>query len=387
MTKVSLFDPFDPEMLENPYPRYSALQKEHPIFWHEGIQSWVVTRYRDCQEVLRNHEVFAINWSRLGEEVPTARQHLQSLDPPRQAPLRSLIMNSLHAQDLDGIARRAREHIRRLFSALSLRPSFDWMTEVASPVALSITADLLGVEAPDHDSYMELSESIALRMDATLRPQNAARGDEARLRVNALADEWFVAEATSGLLKDVKANATRAQVPEHYVHNSVALMFNSSYGTIFATAGNAVLTLLKHPRALEQLRDERLLTTGVNELVRFEGPVQGTSRVVVRTTEIRGTTIEPGQIVMTALAAANRDPAEFPNPDDLVMDRNPNRHLGFGWGTHACVGSLVGQIAIQALIVCLLEKPVPLRLAGKPVRRQTATVRCMSALPVAFGAG
>ncbi|MGQ4601141.1 cytochrome P450 [Nocardia sp. R6R-6] len=385
MTQISLFDPLDPEMLENPYPRYMLLQKEHPIFWHEGIRSWVVTRYRDCREILLDHTTFAINWTPTGEEIPKSRQHLQSLDPPRQAPLRSLIMNSLHAQDLDGIAQRAREHIRRRFSDLSRRPSFNWMTEVASPVALSITADLLGVEAPDHDSYLEISESIALRMDASLRPENAERGDQARLRVNALADEWFAAEASAGLLKDVKANAARAQVPEHYIHNSVALMFNSSYGTIFATAGNAVLTLLEHPQALERLRDERLLSTGVHELVRFDGPVQGTSRVAVRATEIRGVTIEPGQLVMTALAAANRDPEQFPNPDELVLDRHPNRHLGFGWGTHACVGALVGQIAIRALIVCLLENPVPLRLAGKPVRRPTATVRCMSVLPVAFG--
>ncbi|WKX68676.1 cytochrome P450 [Streptomyces sp. XD-27] len=131
--------------------------------------------------------------------------------------------------------------------------------------------------------------------------------------------------------------------------------------------------------------DERLLTTGVDEIIRFDGPAQGTSRVAVRTTTIQGVTIEPGQVVMTALAAANRDPEEFPRPHELVLDRNPNRHLAFGWGAHACVGAVFGRLAIRELVRCLLRAPRPLRPAGTPVRRRTATVRSMELLPVAFG--
>ncbi|WP_329561375.1 cytochrome P450 [Kitasatospora sp. NBC_01266] len=384
MTVAPHYDPLDPAMLEDPYQHYADLRENHPIFWHEGMKSWVVTRYQDCRDVLRNNELFARDRRRVGEEIPEFRQSLQTLDPPSQAPLRSLIMNAFRAQDLDAVGRRARGRIQQLFKDLAERDSFDWMSEVAAPVALSITADLLGVPEPDPGYYAEISEGIAQRMDAGLKPANIEQGDRARNQLNALAEEWFAGEDRPGVLKDIKDRAAEARMPMHYISNSTGMMFNASYGTVFATAGNAVLTLLQHPWALERLRDERLLGTGVDELVRYDGPAQGTSRVATRTTEIQGTTIEPGQIVLTLLAAANRDPREFPRPDELVLDRTPNRHLGFGWGTHACVGAMFGRVAVRELIVCLLAAPQRLRLAGEPTRRPTATVRSPGLFPVTF---
>jgi cytochrome P450 len=294
-----------------------------------------------------------------------------------------LIMRAMHAQDMPAIRRRARAHVDRLFAGLSERTSFDWMREVAAPVALSVTADLIGVAEPDLDEYVDNSEGLALRMDAGLRPENAVPGDVARRRLNDLADQWYAAPEPGGFLRKVKDGADRVHVPEHYIRNSVGLMFNASFGTVFAAAGNVLDTLLRRPEALAALRDERLLATGVNELVRFDGPAQGTSRVAVRPTEIHGMAIEPGEVVMTALAAANRDPEQFHDPDELVLDRTPNRHLGFGWGVHACVGSTFGQLALQELITGLLDAP-PLRRTGRPVRRSTATVRCIAEMPVSF---
>lgn len=384
MTQASLYNPLSIEMLEDPYPHYAWLQRHHPIFWHEVMECWVVTRYRDCREVLRDHKRFATDWTHTGEVVPPARQNLQSLDPPAQAPLRSLIMNAMHAQDMAAIRRRARENVDRLLDGLRARPLFEWMGEVAAPVALSITADLLGVDEPELADYADISEGLALRMDAGLRPENAVFGDEARARLNALADRWFAEPAPDGFLRAVKDGASRVEVPLHFVHNSVGMMFNASFGTVYATAGNVLLTLLRHPEAITALADERLLVSGVDELIRFDGPAQGTSRVAIQPTELHGVTVEPGQVVMTALAAANRDPDEFPEPDQLLLDRNPNRHLGFGWGVHACVGSAFGQLAIQEVVAALVAAP-PLRLVGEPLRRHTATVRSIAELPVSFG--
>jgi cytochrome P450 len=162
------------------------------------------------------------------------------------------------------------------------------------------------------------------------------------------------------------------------------VMFNASYGTVFATAGNVALTLLEHPEAMEALQDPQLLTTGVDELIRFDGPAQGTSRVATRRTTISGTTIEPGPIVLTLMAAANRDPEEFPRPEELLLNRTPNRHLSFGWGPHSCLGAVFGRLAVRELVRGLLAAPQRLRLAGVPTRRRTATVRSLDALPVTF---
>jgi cytochrome P450 len=392
LATAPLYDPFDPVMLNDPYPYYARLRENHPVFWHEGMKSWILTRYRDCREVLRDYELFAIARRRAGEEIPEPRKSLQSIDPPDQGPLRSLIMSAFRSQDIDGIGLRTRAFITRLFQELANRESFDWMRDVASPVALYITTDLMGVPMPDLESAAAISDGIARGMDADFRPENMRPGDQARNRLNALNEEWhtslalewFNPDSKPGVLRDVKQKAAGAQVPEHYIRNTLNMMFNASYGTTSATAGNVALTLLNHPDALEKLRDGSLLDSGVNELIRFDGPAQGTSRMATRATRIGDTVIEPGQVVTAMMAAANRDPEEFERPDELVLDRTPNRHLGFGWGIHSCVGPIFGQVAIRELIICVLAAPRPLRLAGPPVRRATAGVRSLEALPVTF---
>ena len=380
-----MYDPLDYQTLVDPYPVYAALRERSPIFWHETMNSWVLTRYRDCRDVLRNHEEYARDRRRVGEDVPEFRQSLQTLDPPVQGPLRSLLTNSFRNQNPLEVARLAGEQIQYLFKELTARDQFDLMREVAAPVALNITAALLGVEQPDVEEYAEISEGIARRMDAGLLPGNAAIGDDARLRLNGLVENWLGAPDRPGVLSEVRRDAEKAMVPEYYVHNTTGMMFNASYGTIYATAGNVVLALLRNPELLEAIRrDESLLPSAVDELIRYDGPAQGTSRVAIKRMVIDGTVIEPGQIVLTLLAAANRDPEQFPDPERIVLDRTPNQHLSFGRGPHACLGALFGRAAIGEFVLGLLNAPQPLRLAGTPTRRPTATVRTIGEFPVTF---
>ncbi|MEW1750682.1 cytochrome P450 [Streptomyces angustmyceticus] len=383
-TRTVRYDPLDPDTLTSPYALYAHLRETTPVFWHEQMESWVLTRYRDCREVLRDYRLFARDRRRVGEDVPEFRQSIQSLDPPAQTSLRGLFINSLRAQDFDAIGRRSQHQIADIFHRLSGRAEFNWMTEVAAPVSLTITAELLGVDEPELGPYVQISDALARRMDSGLLPSTVEVGDQARKDFNALVDSWFETNDRPGTLHDVRENAAKAKVPEHYIRNTTSVTFNASFGTVYATAGNVALTLLQHPEALEQLRDESLLDTGVDELIRFDGPAQGTSRVATRRTTFGDTVIEPGQTVLTLMAAANRDPEQFPRPDELVLDRSPNQHLGFGWGPHACLGTMFGQLAVKQLVIGLLNVPAPLKLAGTPVRRRTATVRSLDVLPVTF---
>lgn len=385
MDLTHLYDPLDFQTLVDPYPVYVELRERSPIFWHDTMRSWVLTRYRDCRDVLKNHKDFARDRRRIGENVPEFRQSLQSLDPPEQGPLRSLLMNSFRSQNPVEITLRARSKIRSMLDQLARQEKFDWMRDMAAPVALSITAELLGVDEPDGDMYAEISDGIARRMDAGLVPERAEVGDHARRRLNELVENWLGAPTRPGVLVDVRRDAEKARVPEYYIRNTTGVMFNASYGTIFATAGNVVLTLLQNPELLEVIRsNENILPVAVDELIRYDGPAQGTSRVAVRRMIIDGTVIEPGDIVLTLLAAANRDPDQFEDPDRIVLDRTPNVHLSFGWGPHACLGALFGRAAIRELIVGLLRSPQSLRLAGTPTRRPTATVRTIGTFPVTF---
>jgi cytochrome P450 len=310
---------------------------------------------------------------------------VQSQDPPEQIALRSLFINAFRAQDIVAACSDGRAEMANAFERLSDAESFNAMSEIAAPFAELITSRLLGVDRKELAEFAELSDAIARRMDADLEPDQAEPGDHARQRLNAQVREWFSRPGASGMIGSLKENAKAQQIPEHYVFNTVTAMSNAAYSTAYATTGNAILTLIRHPEALDQLRDPELLDSGVEELVRFDGPAQGTSRVAVESVDIRGQLVKRGQTVLTLFAAANRDPEQFRRPNDLVLDRNPNPHLGFGWGAHSCIGAQLGQNALKSLMGCLQDLPNRLNLASPPTRRRTATLRCLEALPVALG--
>lgn len=384
MPSLSVYDPLDPATLEDPYPVFAGLRETMPVFWHEGMRSWCLTRYADCVAVLRDHERFARDRRRTGTAVPELSLSVQSLDPPEQAVVRSLFMNALRAQDLVAIERRARQRLATVFGRLADRVEFDVMADVAVPLSVAVVSDLLGVDEPDIDSFAAVSDAIMRSMDAGLDPATAEPGRIARQELNALVDSWFRNSERPGLLSHVRQHSGPASdTNDLYVRNTARVMFQGGYSTMAAAIGNAAHTLLQHPNAVERMRDAAVLRTGVDELVRYDGPVQGTSRVATTRTKIGEVTVQAGDTVLTLFAAANRDPAQFPHPDRLVLDRSPSRHLGYGWGTHSCIGTVSAQAALRSLAASL-QHLTPLRAAGLPRRRRTATMRVFDVLPATF---
>jgi cytochrome P450 len=372
-------------MLEDPYPFYAELRKRQPVFWHEGMQSWLITRYDHCQDVLNNHELFLRDRQQVSGTAVEARQGVRALDSPQQVALRRLIVNSLNSQDFEQVALNVRGSVERFFETLASRSSFDWMSEVATPLAAAITAELLGVREPEPGTFKQVSEGIAQGYNADVRPETARVGEQARARLGALVeDAWQAAEGRRGAALFLKHNGDDLGFSERVMKETLGLLFNGSHSAIFAASGNITLTLLRRPDALERLRDPALLDTGIDELVRYEGPAQATSRVAGDDTKIGDVPIRAGDSVIALLAAANRDPAQFAEPDELILDRKPNKHLGFGWGLYACVGSLFGRLALRELVTGLHNAPTSLRLAGEPVRLNATAVRSLEKLPVTF---
>jgi cytochrome P450 len=383
MTIAVHYDPLAAETLRNPYPLYAHLRETAPVFWHERMECWVLTRYRDCQEVLRNNDVFASDWRRVGEDTPEPLLGLQALDPPDHTPLRSLFTNALHQQDLDAIAARGKALAGRLLAGVADRPRTDLIADLVAPVALATVSDLVGIEPPDLAAFDPISDAIVRSMDAGLDPSARAPGVAARARLNELVESWFAADPRPGMLADVAHLRESVEIPDHFVRNTARIVFQSGYSSMVAGAGNALLALLENPGSLAALRDPALRGSGFDELMRYDSSVQGTSRAAVATTVIGGVTVERGQVVLMLFGAANRDPEKFPDPDRLLLDRSPNQHMSFGRGPHACVGNLFTRAILQMLIDALLEHPEP-RLVEPPVRKPTATVRYLATLPVSF---
>ncbi|WP_052809996.1 cytochrome P450 [Streptomonospora alba] len=358
--------------------------REHaPVLWHDRMGCWVLSRYADCVAVLRDHDTFARDPRRVGEAIPEPSLSVQSLDPPELGPLRRLLMNAVHTCDLNGLAQRTRERSDALLSALATQTTFDVVEDFASPLSLDVICDLLGVDRPERGSFAEASDAIMRSMDAGLLPETAEPGRRARQQLSALVASWFAESDAPGLLAEMRRGAPAAGVPETYVRNTARVLFQGGYSTMVAAIGNVTAQLMQYPGLLEHLSEPETRTTGVDELIRYDGPVQGTSRTATRAVTIGGTRIEAGQTVLVLHAAANHDPDQFPRPDELLLDRSPNPHLGFGWGPHACAGTLPAQIALHAVVEALAARP-RLCAAGAFVRRRTATMRGWQHLPAAF---
>ncbi|MFC9235031.1 cytochrome P450 [Streptomyces decoyicus] len=207
----------------------------------------------------------------------------------------------------------------------------------------------------DPRPYVQISDALARRMDSGLPPSTVEVGDHARTDFNALVEFWFESNDRPAALHDVRENAAKAKVPEHYIRNTTSVTFNASFGTVCdrrqrgAHAPGA-------PRGAGAAARRKPAGHWRGRAIRFDGPAQGTSRVASRRTTFGETVIEPGQTVFTLMAAANRDPEHFPRPDEIVLDRSPNQHLGFGWGPHACLGTMFGQLAVRQLVIGLLDR-------------------------------
>ncbi|MCX5201132.1 cytochrome P450 [Streptomyces sp. NBC_00237] len=392
MTTSVQYNPLDAATLADPYRVYAELRSTTPIFWHDQMECWVLTRYKDCQSVLLNPEVFATDWRRAGETVAEPWLSLQTLDPPEHAPLRSLFMNALRGRDLNAIGARGEALVDSALDNLGDKAEFDLIPEVIAPLALATISDLLGIQCPELSTFSNISDTIVRSMDASLEPDDKTRaelrkqGIEARAQLSSLVESWFEADPNPGMLADVTSKRDSVAVPDHFVRNTVRVVFQSGYSSIVSGAGNAMLALLQHPESVEKLRDPELFATGFDELMRYDCSVQGTSRMATRSTTIGDTAIERGDVVLVLFGAANRDPAQFPRPDELLLDRKPNQHMAFGRGPHTCVGNLFTQVTLQALIKSVLRRSTPLRLAAEPVRRRTATMRYLDTLPVTFSA-
>jgi cytochrome P450 len=256
------------------------------------------------------------------------------------------------------------------------------MTHIAGPFALHVTSELIGVRRPALVQYVQVSELIAKAMDGGLIPENIEPGEAARGELNELVVQWISNKPLPGVLSAATNAARGTDIDTRLIINTLGTMFNASFGTLYAMIGNLILLLADHPEALYALEAGASLDTAIDEFLRFDGPAQGTSRVCVKPTTIAGVSIAPGDTVLTLLASANRDDNQFSQADTLVIDRRPNTHLAFAWGAHSCIGAMFGKAAIAELLRTLLMARLAFEVVRPVTRRRTATVRCLTCLPV-----
>jgi len=362
---VSLYQLLDPEVLGNPYPLYRALRERDPVQWDPYLHAWVVTSYEHVQQVLLQYSadrtptpeaLDKIGLSQLTPIAAVMTQQMLFLDPPAHTRLRTLASQAFSVARVEQLAQKIQSVIDELLDALQGKDTIDVITDFAEPLPAIVTAALLGIDVADHHKLKEWSASFAEVLG------NFQHNPERSTRVLRSLDDMtaYFRDAIrnhsdrDGLVRDLAtAKVDGEQLSEDEVIANIIVTMVGGQETTTNLIGNGVLTLLRDPLAQSSLRaSPAMMVSAVEELLRYEPPSQQTARIAPSDRLLGGKSVRKGQAVIAVMAAANRDPARFPEPDRLDLTRQDNRHLSFGWGSHFCFGAhlarLEGRLAFQA---------------------------------------
>jgi cytochrome P450 len=374
----SLYQLMDPEVLADPYPLYATLREEAPVHWDPYLHAWVVTRYEDVVTVLHRFDAARtpspkrLEEMGMGEISPIAQlmvRQMLFLDNPDHRRVRKLASHAFTPRRVEVLRGHIRDIARDLIEELAQAPTFEVMEELANPLPAIVTAEMLGVPTADHDLLKGWSQSFAEmlgnfqhnpgRVKLTLKAvEEMVAYFQAKVRAEAT-------EPTDGLINALTmAEVEGDKLSEEEVVANVIVTMVGGQETTTNLIGNGLLTLLRQPDQMQRLRDEpELMPSAIEELLRYESPSQQTARLAPAGAVLGGQEIPEGNAVIAVMAAGNRDPERFAEPDKLELDREDNRHLAFGWAGHFCFGAplarIEGQIAFEELLKRFPEMEMP----------------------------
>ena len=388
-------DLLDPAVLSDPYPLFHRLRTEDPVHWEADLEFWALTRYADALYALREDSLLssAIHDSpRPGGVGLSSARWFVFLDPPRHTRLRALVHSAFTPQVVEGLRARIQAIVDELLDRAAEAGRLDLIADLGFPLPAIVIAELLGVPAEDRAQFRAWSADLAaagglVRMAA----DGAERLSRARAGGAAL-NAYFrdiIRERRRAPRDDLVSRLTGVQsaegtLSEEELVDTCALLLFAGHETTTNLIGNGMLALLRHPDELSRLRAApSLIGPAVEELLRYDSPVQMRVRVARETVEIGGRRIAKGQRVLILVGAANRDPARFPDPDRLDIARPDNRHLAFGHGIHFCTGAPLARLEGAIAIRRLLRRFPRLELTTDQLAwRETLTLRALNALPV-----
>jgi pimeloyl-[acyl-carrier protein] synthase len=390
-------------LLEDPYPLYVDLRAD-------GMQQYtppsapdvrvpVVGRYADVQMVLRDPRFGRAGFRQGAESAlgdgPLTRSFSNWMlfqDPPGHTRLRGLVSKAFTPRAVERLSRQISTIVEQLLDRVQGRRTFDLLREVAYPLPVYVICEMLGVPAEDRQRFGAWSAAIGQGFDnlTAQDPDVRAQGNEA---AEGLTDYFrgLIASRKTRPVDDllnglIGAEEQGERLTEDELLATGVLLFFAGHETTVNLIGNGMLALMRHPDQFERLRAEPSLLPGaVEELLRFDSPVQRTGRTVLVDVELNGYALHAGQRVTVFIGAANRDPAQFAEPDRLDVARaNASQHLSFAAGIHYCVGAPLARLEAQIAIGALLRRMPTLRLAtDTPKWRRTFVLRGLASLPVA----
>lgn len=389
--------------VEDPYPTYAALRAEAPVYRSEAVGAWLLTRYDDVATTLRDPRRFSSSGrfnavlDGLGADdrasVRPLEDHfsigLLGSDPPDHTRLRGLINRAFTPRVVEQLRPRIEALVEGLVDAMLARSDLDLLRDLAYPLPATVIAELLGAPPEDRDAFKVWSDGIlAFQGTGRASPELMRRSQadllEMRAYLTRLLDERRRAPREDLLSRMVAAEAEGDKLTQGELLTTCVTLLTAGHETTTNLIANGLLTLLRHPDQLATLRAHPELMPGaVEEMLRFESPLQRNPRRMAEDVELRGETLRAGDFVFQVLGAANRDPEQFPDPDRFDVARSPNRHMAFAMGIHFCLGAPLARLEASIAVAAVLRRMPTLRLASSEITwHRHGLLRSLTALPV-----
>jgi cytochrome P450 len=389
----------------DPYSVYADLRRNNPVVWNE--RTWLISRYGDITTLLadprmssaRTDQTFAVLPPDVQEELTPMRTIMTSRmllsDPPKHTRLKNIVNKAFTPRMIEGRRERIEQICRMFLDRVAERGRMDVMEEIASPLPGWAIADILGVPADEQGFFTRWArDQVRIYDRAGVSPADRVavmrQGQRSMLEMRAYLEEVIEArrrDPRDDLISElVQAEDGGDRLSRDELFGMcVALLVGGNNSTAHLI-GNAILTLIRHPEGLARVRaDPALIRSTVEEVMRYESPVQATSRVVKERMEFRGQTFEAGQGIVVLFGSGNRDPEQFPDPDRFDIARQPNRHLTFAHGPHFCLGASIARTVAQVGILATIRRCADMQLVDERIAwLEGFAFRGPKALPIAF---
>ena len=392
-SRCASYNPLSPSVIQNPYKTYTRLRRYSPVHRSTILGSWVLTRYEDVLTAAKDHERFSNDprWRRATTSVlPPAPDDYSILlvDQPEHSRLRKVVAEVFSRNHLQALNETIVETASELVERASKQRTIDWIGDVAAPVAIRVMLSMMAIPECDHGRWEVWSRERArlLEMIATRQQRKIAHlaGAEIQRYFTALLRDRMQSTESDAVSVLARHAAEGDRISMVEACDMLMVLMIAGNETTTNLIGNGMLALLRHPEQMQLLREEPgRVRDAINEMLRFDSPVQTDFRIAKSQTALGRRTIKSGDGVILLTGSANRDETVFEHADTFDITRKGARHISFGHGVHQCIGAELARLEASAIFTEVLRKLGTIELVGGEPRYRTSTVILgLSALPL-----